>query len=96
MVKKQKDLSDVVEEAENNVEKSRRFYKTLTSRERSLIRACRERYHGRYDRFIGYLRARIKNHPTVKEVVDDIQSLRRIKNFERRYQVRIYGYTGSC
>jgi len=84
----------IVEEISDIVEESREFYSSLSPREKSLINVCREGYQGKYDRFIKYLKqqcTRIKNLPrTVTNLYCDIESLRRIKNFEKKYKINLY------
>jgi hypothetical protein len=72
-------------------DEARRFAEGLTSEERMLVVLKRELYEGSWDEMVADLTARLEGRPYIfklaHRIVDDLQRIQRLREFEQRHGV---------
>ncbi len=78
----------MAKERRQSQQKAQRFAKALATEERMLVVLKKELYEGSWDEMIADLRARLEGRPYIfklaHRIVDDLDRIERLRDFERR------------
>ena len=81
---------------DNVPDEVRRFVEGMTGEERMLVVLNRELYEGRWDDMVTDLRARLEGRPYIfklaHRIVDDLDRIERLRQFEERATVVLADY----
>jgi len=88
---KRQELSDIVD---RSIKRRRMYHSRLSPRQRSLIGVCKDLYNGDYSAFLRNLRKEYGSllnarSPRAVQIYKDIETIRKIQRFQRRYRVNV-------